>query len=59
MLDLPTIMYFLAIVGGTAILGGAIGYAWLRWRTRTPAERGAAEQGAHELYGRDGREIRR
>lgn len=54
--DLPTVMYFIAIVGGTAVLGGAIGYAYLRWRNRTPAETRAAEEGAHEIYRKDGRE---
>lgn len=53
--DLPTILYFLAVVGGTAVLGGAIGYGWLRWKSRTPGEKRMAERGAREIYRRDGR----
>ena len=56
--DLADIFYVIAIVGGTAVLGGGIAYGYLRWRSRTPAERQQAERGAHDIYERDGREAR-
>ena len=54
--DLPSFMYFLAVVGGTAVLGGAIAYGFLRYRQRTPAEKRASEIGAHRIYEKEERE---
>jgi hypothetical protein len=54
--DLPTFLYFLAVVGGTAVLGGAIAYGYLRYRQRTPAEKAAAERGARQIYEKEERE---
>ena len=54
--DLPTFLYFLAVVGGTAVLGGAIAYGYLRWRQVTPREKAVAERGAHEIYEKEERE---
>lgn len=54
-LDPGTLLYFLAIVGGTAILGGGIAYGYLPYRQRTRADRRAAEHGAHEIYEKEDR----
>jgi hypothetical protein len=54
--DLPTILYFLAVVGGTLILGFAIAYGLRRNRERTAAEKRATEAGAHRIYEKEERE---
>jgi hypothetical protein len=54
--DLPTILYFLAIVGGTIILGFVIAYGLARTRHRSVAERNATEAGTHRLYEKEERE---
>jgi hypothetical protein len=54
--DLPTILYFFAIVGGTLILGLAIAYGLARSRHRSVAERNATEAGTHRLYEKEERE---
>ena len=54
--DLPTIFYFLAVVGGTLILGFAIAYGFTRNKERTAAEKRATEAGAHRIYEKEERE---
>jgi hypothetical protein len=54
--DLPTILYFIAVVGGTAVLGGAIAYGILRFHQRTPLEKRINEAGARRIYDEEERE---
>ena len=53
--DLPTFSWLFAVAGGFIILGIAIAYGLLHNRRRTREERRMAEEGAHEIYKRDGR----
>jgi hypothetical protein len=54
--DLPTIFYFLAVVGGTLILGFAIAYGFTRNKERTAAEKRATEAATHRIYEKEERE---
>lgn len=54
--DLPTILYFLAVVGGTAVLGGAIAYGYIQYRHRTQREKRLTEEATHRLYEKEERE---
>lgn len=54
--NLAEIFYFLAIVGGTAVLGGAIAYGYLQFKRRTRAEKELTEAATHRLYEKEERE---
>jgi hypothetical protein len=55
--DLPTFMYFLAVIGGAIILGIAIAYGLTRNKERTAAQKRATEAGAHQIYEKEEREV--
>lgn len=44
------IIWFLAVVLGTFVLGSIIAYGMARTRARTEAERQASEEKTHEIY---------
>lgn len=44
------ILWFLAVVVGTVVLGAAIAYGMMRARSRTASERIAGERKTHEIY---------
>lgn len=46
------VVWFLAVVIGTFILGSIIAYGMSRTRSRTEAEREASEEKTHEIYTR-------
>ena len=50
MFDFGTALYFAAIVAGALILGVTIAYAFLKFRSRTPADRRAQDQGTRQVY---------
>lgn len=54
--DLSTVLYFLAIVGGTAVLGGAIAYGYLQYKHRTRREKQITEAATRRLYEEEERE---
>ena len=54
--DLSTVLYFLAVVGGTLVLGFGIAYGLTRNRERTAAEKRATEAGAHRIYEKEDQE---
>jgi hypothetical protein len=50
---LLTSPWFLAVVGGTIILGIAIAYGMTRASRRTPRERTRTEEGTRDIYHKD------
>lgn len=52
---LLTAPWFLAVVGGTIILGIAIAYGMMRGGRRTPREERRTEQGTRDIYHKDER----
>lgn len=49
-MDGYNIMWFVAVVIGTMVLGAAIAYGIMRSRARTPRERLAGEARTREIY---------
>jgi hypothetical protein len=55
--DLPTFMYFLAVIGGAIVLGVVIAYGLTRNKERSAAQKRATEAGTHRIYEKEEREV--